>query len=113
MSGKMPDIGQFNRRVVAEKLSTTQDAGGGLQEMWTTVYTTWAAIKPLRSNRDLQQNQTALNNAYLVYIRFTPSHEVSKNIRFRYEGNILVVNSMQEVTEGRKRYWELILMEQV
>jgi SPP1 family predicted phage head-tail adaptor len=112
MSTKIRDIGQFNRRLDAEKLTTTQDAGGGLVETWNLAYTTWAYIEALRSNRELQQNQTALQNAYLVQIRHTASHEVSKNIRFRYEGRILTINSMREATEGRKRFWELILMEQ-
>lgn len=112
MSTKIRDIGQFNRRLDAEKLTTIQDAAGGLVEAWNPVYTTWAYIEALRSSRELQQNQTALQNAYMVQIRHTASHEVSKNIRFRYEGKVLTINSMHEVTEGRKRFWELVLMEQ-
>lgn len=110
---KGKDIGLFNRRLQAEKLTTTQDAGGGLSETWTPIYTTWAFIEPLRSSRELQENQTALNNAYRVQIRHTAAHEISKDVRFLYEGKILIINSMQEVTEGRKNFWELILMEQV
>jgi len=109
---KIRDIGRFNRRLLAEKLSTTQDAAGGEIETWTPVYETFACIEPLSSNRELRQSQTVTGNAYLVQIRYTPSHEVSKNIRFKYEGQTLILNSKEQVTEGRKRFWSLTLIEQ-
>lgn len=109
---KVRSIGQFNRRLHAEKLSTVQDAGGGEVETWTPVYETFACVEPLSSRRELRQHQTVTGNAYQVQMRFTPSHEVSKDIRFKYEGRILIIDSYEQVTEGRKRFWSLILIEQ-
>jgi SPP1 family predicted phage head-tail adaptor len=106
-------IGQLNRRLEAQKLTKTANGSGGFTEAWPTVYTTWAYVGPIKSMRDMVALQNVQGNSYEVFIRYTPSHEVSKDIRFLYEGKILVINSQQEYTEGRKRFVRLILVEQV
>lgn len=110
---KTKPIGQLNRRLEAQKLTTVPDDAGGFVETWTTVYTTWASVGPVTSMRGLQVLQNVQTNSYQVQIRYTPSHEVSKDIRFLYEGQTLIIKSMEQVTEGRKRFWSLILTEQV
>lgn len=110
--GKIQPQGQFNRRLQAQKLSKVQNDSGGWAETWTTVYTTQAYVGPVRSWRALQQLQNVQNASYEVQIRYTPSHEVSKDIRFIYEGKTLVINSIEEVKEGSKRFYSLILIEQ-
>lgn len=110
---KVKPIGQLNRRLEAQKLTVVQNGSGGFTETWTTVYTTWAYVGPIKSMRDIIALQNVQENSYEAYIRFTPSHEVSKDIRFVYEGKILVLNSQQEYTEGRKRFLKLILVEQM
>lgn len=109
---KLKQQGQFNRRIDAQKLSRVQNNSGGFTETWTPVYSTWAYVGPVKSWRDLQQLQNVQNASYEVQIRYTASHEVSKDIRFVYEGKVLVVNSIEEITEGRKRFYSLILIEQ-
>lgn len=109
---KIQPIGQFNRRLEAQKLTLAPDGAGGSVETWTTVYTTWAFVGPVKSWRALQQLQNVQNNSYEVQIRFTTAHEVNKNIRFKYEGQTLIINSMEQIMEGRKRFWSLILTEQ-
>lgn len=109
---KIQPQGQFNRRLLAQKLTKVQNESGGWTETWTDVYTTWAFVGPVRSWRALQQLQNVQNAAYEVQIRYTPSHEVSKDIRFMYEGKVLVINSSEEVKEGSKRFYSLVLIEQ-
>lgn len=110
---KTKPIGQLNRRLEAQKLTKVQNGSGGFVETWPTIYTTWAAMGPVKSIRDLEMLQNIQVNSYEAFIRYTPSHEVSKDVRFLYEGKILVLNSQQEYTEGRKRFLRLILVEQV
>lgn len=110
---KVPQKGLFNRRLEAQKLSKVQNDSGGWAETWTTVYTTWAYVGPVKSFRQLEQLQNVQTNSYEVIIRYTPEHEVSKDIRFLYEGKVLILNSREEVTEGRKRFLILLLTEQV
>lgn len=109
---KLKNQGQFNRRIDAQKLSRVRNDSGGFNETWTPVYSTWAYVGPVKSYRDLQQLQNVQTASYEVQIRYTTSHEVSKEIRFVYEGKILIVNSIEEMTEGRKRFYSLILVEQ-
>jgi SPP1 family predicted phage head-tail adaptor len=109
---KIQAIGKFNRRLEAQKLTLVPDDAGGQVETWTTVYTTWAYVGPVKSWRALQQLQNVQNASYEVQIRYTESHEVSKDIRFIYEGQTLIINSMEQVKEGRKRFWSLVLTEQ-
>lgn len=109
---KIRDIGRFNCRLQAEKLSTTKDAGGGEIETWTPVYETFACIEPLSSSRELRQSQTVTGNAYMVQMRYTPSREVSKNIRFIYQGRVLILDGDVPVNPGRYNYWSLTLIEQ-
>lgn len=110
---KIKPKGQFNRRLEAQKLTKVQNDSAGFTETWTTVYTTWAYVGPVTSHRQLQQLQNVQTNSYEVQIRYSPSHEVSKDIRFVYEGKFLILNSREEVTEGRKRFLSLVLFEQV
>lgn len=110
---KVKPQGQFNRRLEAQKLTTVRNDSGGFTETWTTVYTTLAYVGPVTSYRQLQQMQNVQTNSYEVQIRYTPTHEVSKDIRFLYEGEILVLNSVEEIKEGSKRFYSLTLVEQV
>lgn len=110
---KIQPQGQFNRRIEAQKLTKVRNDSGGFTETWTTAYTTWAYVGPVKSFRHLQQLQNVQTNSYEVQLRYTPSHEVSKDIRFVYEGKNLILNSREEVAEGRKRFLVLILIEQV
>lgn len=110
---KVKAIGQMNRRLQAEKLVKTPDDAGGYAEAWEVVYTTWASVGPVTSMRELQALQNVQTNSYQVQMRYTPSHEVSKDIRFIYEGQILIINRMEQITEGRKRFWSLVLTEQL
>jgi SPP1 family predicted phage head-tail adaptor len=110
---KIQPIGQFNRRLEAQKLTLVADDAGGQVETWTTIYTTQAYIGPVKSWRSLQLLQNVQSASYDVQIRFTRSHEVSTDIRFIYEGQTLIINRMEQVTEGRKRFWSLTLTEQV
>ena len=109
---KIQPIGRFNRRLEAQKVTLVPDDAGGQVETWTTVYTTKAYVGPVKSWRALQQLQNVQNASYEVQLRYTTSHEVSKDIRFIYEGQTLIINSMEQVTEGRKRFWILTLTEQ-
>lgn len=109
---KLQPQGKFNRRLVAQKLSRVQNDSGGFTETWTPVYTTWAYVGPVKSWRDIQQLQNVQNASYEVQIRYTVSHEISKDIRFIYEGKTLIVNSIEEMAEGSKRFYSLILIEQ-
>lgn len=113
MAIKIRDIGKFNRRIQAEKLTPTQDADGNMIESWVLAYETWAYVGPVKSYRDFIQLQNIQQNSYEVQIRYSLTDEVSKNIRFLYEGQYLVLNSREEVTEGRKKYIRMILVEQV
>lgn len=113
MAIKIRDIGKFNRRIQAQKLTSIQDANGNMVESWELVYETWAYVGPVKSYRDFIQLQNIQQNSYEVQIRHSEEHEVNKNIRFLYEGRYLVINNWEEVTEGRKRYIRMILVEQI
>lgn len=110
---KIQPQGQFNRRITAELLTKVQNDSGGMVETWTPIYTTWAYVGPVKSYRHLQQLQNVQTNSYEIQMRYTPSHRVDKDVRFIYEGKVLILNSREEVTEGRKRFLVLILIEQI
>ncbi|PUZ21803.1 hypothetical protein DCC81_24765 [Chitinophaga parva] len=105
---KIRPLSDFNRKVSAQKLTVTQDDAGGEVPTWTTVYDTWAAVRGVRSKRTQEEAQTENNRSYELQLRYAQGREVSKNIRFLYDGQILTVNEYQQYQEGNKRFWVII-----
>ncbi|ACU61357.1 phage head closure protein [Chitinophaga pinensis] len=110
---KIKPQGQFNRRIQAQKLSVTQNEAGGMVETWSSLFETWAYVGPVKSWRHLEIMKNTQSASYEVQIRYTPSRQIDNNVRFVYEGKVLVINSIEEDVEGNKRFYVLILTEQV
>lgn len=110
---KVKPQGQFNRRVQAEKLSLVQNDSGGMVESWVPQYSTWAYVGPVKSWRHLQNLKNTQSASYEIQLRYTPSRVIDNDIRFIYEGKVLTVDSIEEDTEGNKRFYIIIASEQV
>lgn len=113
MAIKINHVGKFDRRIKAQRLSSIQTSEGNIIESWSDAYETWASVSDIKSYRDQLLLQNVTVSTYTVQIRLTPTHEVSKNIRFVYEGRNMILQGQPIVfTEGRKRYYQFILAEQ-
>lgn len=114
MALKINQIGRFDRRLKAQRLIVVQDDSGGFDEAWNDVYETWAYVSDIKSYRDQIELQNVNVSTFTVQMRDTDIHEVSKDIRFIYEGRNLILHGQPlHFTEGRKRYIQFILSEQV
>lgn len=114
MAIKISDIGRFNRRISVEKVTVIQLDDGNIEESWSHIYDTWANITDQKGMRDQIELQNVNVNSYIVQIRYTPSHEISKNIRILYEGVYHIVHGQPlQFTQGRKTYYQFIMTAQV
>lgn len=114
MALKINQIGRFDRRLKAQRLTVIQDGSGGFDEAWSDEYETWAYVSDIKSYRDQIELQNVNVSTFTVQMRDTDTHEVSKDIRFIYEGRKLILHGQPlHFTEGRKRYIQFILAEQV
>lgn len=109
---KISPQGKFNRRIEVQHLTITQNDSGGMVETWTTLFTTWASVGPVKSWRHLESLRNVQSASFEVHIRYAPSRQIDNNLRFIYEGKVLIVNSIEEMEEGRKRFYSLILTQQ-
>jgi len=110
---KVPTIGQFNRRIQALRYNNVNDGFGRYIEQVENIYSTWAYIQPTRSNRAYLENQNNQLNYYDCYIRFSEERPINKSIRISYENRLMTIESFTEIREGAKRFWKLILSEQI
>ena len=109
---KVSELGAMNMRIIAEKLTVVQDDSGGFDEVWDQAYIVWGYVGPVRSFRDQVALQNIQQNSFEVQIRFEPTIEISKDIRFVFDDNKHTLNGWRSFTVGRKRYWNILVAEQ-
>lgn len=99
-------IGKMNHRITFQLLTIVPQPGGGGSEEWTDELTTWAKVSPLRSGRQLQDNQVSLVDGYKFIVRWAKDRTIDKKRRIKYENKIMTINSVVEIDES-KRYYEI------
>ncbi len=103
------EIGRLNNRVQIQSYTETQDDTSFTNRIWTTVYTVWADITPVKGNVMFDSKQVGANVTHKIIIRYqdyiTTENWVyfdSRRFRIRFVRNL----------DERNRFIELLCEEE-
>jgi SPP1 family predicted phage head-tail adaptor len=77
-------IGKLNRRVQIQSQTTSQDAVGQEQQVWSQVYACWASIDVLRGQLTPANSELVSKATHNITIRYTSSVLIAANQRVIY-----------------------------
>ena len=81
--------GRLDKRVTIQQLVTgspTQNAGGEQEDVWTTVHTVWASVRPLRGRELFAAQQINSEISSTVQIRYRAG--ITSKMRLSYDGRL-------------------------
>jgi len=96
----MLKAGDLNQKISIKRPVSTQNASGGYATGYATVLNTYARVRELRSNPQLEASQESITNELEVAIRYRKSHPINNgdiiNWRsFTYEINNILVDPLR------------------
>jgi len=98
--------GKLRRRVAIQSLTETKDTYGEPIKSWTTVYTVYAQVLPLRGD-ERAQNQQLMSRADTKFrIRYNSDMTITTKHRLVYDGDNYDITAILEI--GRKEGWEIL-----
>ncbi len=77
------DSGSLRSRIIFQKQSDAQDAGGGHDSRWQDFYSCWSYIIGWSQNERFQNDQFISENTHLIVIRYCPNIKTNMNISYR------------------------------
>lgn len=99
-------IGRLRHRVAVQRLlpgSPEQDAGGVPDEQWTTLFTVWGEVAPLRGRELLTAQQISSEVTGTIRIRYRSDYTITGKDRCLFDGRtydiIAPVNPMERNRE--------------
>lgn len=104
-------IGKLKSRIKFEQLLRMQDAGGGFNETWVTVYQTWAQVKPSKGRRLLETGKVVIWNGFEIHCRYRADKPLSDTMRIVYKNRPLTIQSLIMINEAEREY-EIIAQSQ-
>lgn len=104
MSTSRTSIGQMNRRVTIQSVTTTPDGSGGYTETLVDVATVWARVEPLLGREQIQAMQTDMERPHRFTMRYRAG--ITGATRILYDGRTFDVKS---VVDPHERHRELVI----
>lgn len=102
-------IGQQRHRVSIQRLtagSPQQDAGGSPDENWTTLFTVWAEIAPLRGRELLAAQQVSTEVTGTVKMRYRADYTITGRDRVLFGSRVYDILAPVNILERNN---ELVL----
>lgn len=87
------------------------DGYGGTTVSETLVLKTFASCRQISSNRDVEQLQTSLNNAYQFEVKYRSGFTPTLNMVIKYAGRFHSITQIELNAERHKRYWILLAVD--
>ena len=92
--------GRLRHRVTIERnTNSTPNDNGQVKPNWQTVYTRWAAIRPLRGKEYEEAHQMKAIETHEITLRYVP---ITRKDRIRYGSRIFNIESVINVGERNK-----------
>ena len=88
-------MNRLRSRIVLEQRVITSDTGGGGTKAWQSLATVWAEIIPLAQTERGEAEQTRMQTAYDITIRYRTG--VTSDLRVLYLNTPLAIRSVIDV----------------
>lgn len=102
----MPVIGPFNRRVVLETKTVTQDDVGQPVESWLPARTMWANRRDVTASERFRASQELATRTSVFTVRWF-SALTAGAWRINHEDLVWDIEGIAEPKNTRRQYWEL------
>lgn len=91
---KCKGAGELRNRVTIQSVAKTADGGGGYADVWSDVYSAWAAIKPVNGLERIQAMQMETPVTHHIMMRYDSRLTTAHRIKFgsRYFNVNQVIN---------------------
>lgn len=102
------NIGQMNKRITIQTVTTTQDSYGSQSESWADTVTVWGAIWPLSGKEIVNAGQVEADFNVRIRIRYRSSVTVKNRIKYgsRY------FNIKEVINLNEKNQWLELMCEE-
>jgi SPP1 family predicted phage head-tail adaptor len=106
-------VGQLNTTVLF-KTNTPTTLGAGSVDNYTDLLTTKGEFKKMNGNRVISFGEIVEENRYMLRVRYDTDLDAGLRINGKVviDGRWFTIASM-ELVEGKKRYYQLFLNEQI
>lgn len=92
------DAGELNHRIALQKVTKTKDEEGNFNDVWATVQTCWARVKPMSSKQKTEYKSVEVEATHLIKVRGSITVEESYQVLFKErEFEILTVDDEKEM----------------
>ena len=92
--------GALRQRLTLEELQRTSDEGGGFSEVWVTVATVFAVLRPTGGGERVESGRLAGTVTHEAVLRYRPGVEPA--MRFRQGARIFQILAVIDVEERRR-----------
>ena len=93
--------GELSERVVVERATTASDGMGGQTVTWSTAYTLWAKVRPVKGRETEHQGRLAPVETFLIVVRHGPT--ITAVDRITWNGKELNIRTVQD-RDGDRRW---------
>lgn len=104
-------IGQYRHKITFRGYTSVPDGYGGRVDTLVDMLTVFSKKTPLRSSRELSENQGTLKNVAKYEVRYRDGFVPTVSMVIVDNGKEYTVGSVVEV-KAEKRFWEITATEQ-
>jgi len=98
--------GRLSRRVAIQSVAETLNAYGEPIKAWTTAYTVYAQVTPLRGDERALNQQLVSRADTKFRIRYNSDMTITTKYRLVFDGENYDITAILEI--GRKEGWEIL-----
>jgi SPP1 family predicted phage head-tail adaptor len=95
------NIGQLNKKITIQQKVKVADSGGGYSKTWQDIATTWANIKPIKSETVVRAEKKQVDQTHIVTIRYRT--DIQAYMRVSYKGRYFYILSTLNTDEQNKQ----------
>jgi head-tail adaptor len=109
---KIIDPSTFRRRITIQSVSTAVDAGGGVgNAVITDLFTTWASVLNMSTNRKTYLGMDLFQSAYDIQLRYSAGRDVKTDWLILYGSITLRITSSQLISQDYKQFLVITAVE--
>ncbi len=102
----------FRRRITVKAPITLTDSAGGIGTTgYTDLYTTWASVNEISTNRLAYYGMDIFTTAWEIKLRYIATRTISTGTVIGYGDKLLIVNDPKVIEQDYKRFIVLICTE--
>jgi len=97
-------IGEMRNHIIINQYTTTESDSGGTSSVLSATHNLWAKVENRSGSIQTGNGQIQWQYDYKITIRFDRLKAIKQNDEVVYDGKKLLIQSVQNIDEGKKFY---------